>query len=204
MSVAQRLYEGVNIGARRRPGRSHHLYAHRFDAGGAKRAAGGQSVHIRVVRPGTSARETAVVYRTRSRRAQEAHEGGPTHVRIQNPRKVSRHTWTGAKNRLYELIWRQFVGSQMKPARIRRLTILIEGTKNGASIPYRFRAGDERDRVPGPFRGYTSGSQNKQGRGDRPASPALPGPARWTARAKASTESSTSPSRAAAIIRRPA
>ena len=149
MSVAQRLYEGVNIGAE--GGQVGLITYMRTDSTQVARSA---QQEARAFISESFGRELVPgrppLYRTRSRRAQEAHEAvRPTSV-FRTPESVAPYL-DRRQNRLYELIWRQFVGSQMKPARIRRLTILIEGTKNGASIPYRFRAGTSETVFQGHF-----------------------------------------------------
>lgn len=65
-------------------------------------------------------------YKTKSKGAQEAHEA----VRPTNPRKKS--VSSGDMKKLYDLIWRRSVSSQMKPAKLLR-TKVIAG--NGQDIP---------------------------------------------------------------------
>ena len=149
MSVAQRLYEGVNIGAE--GGQVGVITYMRTDSTQVARSAQQEArafISEAFGRDLVPARPP--LYRTKSRSAQEAHEAiRPTSV-YRTPESVAPYL-DRRQNRLYELIWRQFVGSQMKPARIRRLTVLIEGSKHGASIPYRFRAGTSETVFQGHF-----------------------------------------------------
>ncbi|MCY3800071.1 MAG: type I DNA topoisomerase [Chloroflexi bacterium] len=149
MSVAQRLYEGVNIGAE--GGQVGLITYMRTDSTQVARSAQQEArafISEAFGRDLVPARPP--LYRTKSRSAQEAHEAiRPTSV-YRTPESVAPYL-DRRQNRLYELIWRQFVGSQMKPARIRRLTVLIEGSKHGASIPYRFRAGTSETVFQGHF-----------------------------------------------------
>ena len=149
MRVAQRLYEGINIGAE--GGQIGLITYMRTDSTQVARSAQQQA---RAFIAESFGRELVPakppLYRTKSRTAQEAHEAiRPTSV-YRTPESVAPYL-DRRQNRLYELIWRQFVGSQMKPARIRRLTVLIDGSKEGASIPYRFRATTSKTVFQGHF-----------------------------------------------------
>ncbi|MCY4107472.1 MAG: type I DNA topoisomerase [Chloroflexi bacterium] len=149
MSVAQRLYEGVNIGTE--GGQVGLITYMRTDSTQVARSA---QQEARAFISESFGRELVPtrppLYRTKSRSAQEAHEAvRPTSV-YRTPESVAPYL-DRRQNRLYELIWRQFVGSQMKPARIRRLTVFIEGSKHGESIPYRFRAGTSETVFQGHF-----------------------------------------------------
>ncbi len=68
-------------------------------------------------------------YKTKSKGAQEAHEA----IR---PSYIDRQTieGTAAEKRLYELIWKRTVASQMVPAEIDRTTVVIEGVENKAQF----------------------------------------------------------------------
>ncbi len=149
MSVAQRLYEGVNIGTE--GGQVGLITYMRTDSTQVARSAQQEARSFISESFGRELVPTRPpLYRTKSRSAQEAHEAvRPTSV-YRTPESVAPYL-DRRQNRLYELIWRQFVGSQMKPARIRRLTVLIEGSKHGESIPYRFRAGTSETVFQGHF-----------------------------------------------------
>ena len=71
MMLAQRLYEGVDLGEEG-VGRPHHLHAHRLDARGGGRAQRRAGLHPEDFWPGLSARE-AIHYRSK-KGAQDAHE----------------------------------------------------------------------------------------------------------------------------------
>jgi DNA topoisomerase-1 len=72
--------------------------------------------------------ETARIYKTKAKNAQEAHEA----IR---PTSLLRHPSTlrleGDLSRLYELVWRRMVASQMESARIERTTVDLD-TPDGA------------------------------------------------------------------------
>lgn len=65
-------------------------------------------------------------YRTKARRAQEAHEAiRPTGV-MRTPAEVKKHL-TRDQYRLYQLIWSRFVASQMAPAVYDTITVEVDG-----------------------------------------------------------------------------
>ncbi|MBI2048033.1 MAG: type I DNA topoisomerase, partial [Parcubacteria group bacterium] len=70
----------------------------------------------------------ARVYKTKSKNAQEAHEAiRPTHVSVKNSGA------TDEQKKLYGLIWRRFISSQMKDAQLLKTKITI--TINKGEIP---------------------------------------------------------------------
>ena len=83
------------------------------------------------------------VYQTHVARAQEAHEAiRPTSV-LRTPEAIRAHL-TAQQARLYELIWRRFLASQMKPALYDTLTVDIV-----AATKYLFRATSQTLVFPG-------------------------------------------------------
>ncbi len=68
-------------------------------------------------------------YKTKSKGAQEAHEA----IR---PSYIERHEIEGsaAEKRLYDLIWKRTVASQMVPAELDRTQIVIESSRGGAQF----------------------------------------------------------------------
>ena len=118
MSTAQRLYEGVDIG-----GETVGLISYmRTDStmlsgeaiGGCRRLI--ERDYGGAYLPGKPRR-----YRTRARNAQEAHEAiRPTDL-FRRPADVARHL-TGEQAKLYELIWKRTVASQMASAVLDQVT----------------------------------------------------------------------------------
>ncbi len=87
-------------------------------------------------------------YRTRARRAQEAHEAiRPTSV-YRTPESVARYL-TRDQLRLYELIWKRFVASQMTPAIYDTMTVDVAAGPREEERPYLFRATGSAVRFPG-------------------------------------------------------
>ncbi|HET6316153.1 MAG TPA: type I DNA topoisomerase, partial [Chloroflexota bacterium] len=81
-------------------------------------------------------------YRTRSRLAQEAHEAiRPTDV-FNEPEAV-RHHLSADQYRLYDLIWKRFLASQMTSALFDITTVDVDAQASGKPV-YRFRASGSR------------------------------------------------------------
>ena len=87
------------------------------------------------------------VYKTRAKGAQEAHEAiRPTSV-LRTPEKMKPHL-SRDQYRLYDLIWRRFVASQMAPALYDTISVeILAGTE--IEKPYLFRASGSTLRFPG-------------------------------------------------------
>jgi DNA topoisomerase-1 len=148
MLVAQQLYEGIDVA----DGESVGLITYmRTDSTVVAQSAIDEARKFIQEQHGpTMLSEAPRTYTTRSRLAQEAHEAiRPTSV-YRQPDQVSRFL-SREQARLYELIWKRFVATQMAPARIEITTVDVlatptaasgtNGRSDGASVPtYRFRA----------------------------------------------------------------
>jgi DNA topoisomerase-1 len=120
MQAAQKLYEGIDIG-----GETVGLITY-------MRTDGVQSApealdEAREVIGGVYGKEyvpeTARIYKTKAKNAQEAHEAiRPTSL-ARNPGSLKLESDLG---RLYELIWKRMIASQMEASRIERTTIELE------------------------------------------------------------------------------
>jgi DNA topoisomerase-1 len=124
MMVAQQLYEGIDLG-----GESVGLITYmRTDSTQVAESAQAEARQFIRERYGDeSVPAQARVYRTRSRLAQEAHEAiRPTSV-YREPAAVKGRL-TPEQFRLYELIWKRFVASQMASARFDVTTVEVEAT----------------------------------------------------------------------------
>jgi DNA topoisomerase-1 len=120
MQAAQKLYEGVDIG-----GETVGLITYMRTDG--VQAAPEALDEARTVIGGLYGREyvpeTARIYKTKAKNAQEAHEAiRPTSL-ARNPGRLRLE---GDLGRLYELIWKRMIASQMESARIERTTIDLE------------------------------------------------------------------------------
>lgn len=127
MQVAQRLYEGIDLG-----GETVGLITYMRTDGvqmapeaiDAARAAIGEQFGARYVP------EKARVYSTKAKNAQEAHEAvRPTDFN-RTPDQVKRYL-DADQLRLYDLIWKRGIASQMASAEIERTTVEILADNNG-------------------------------------------------------------------------
>ncbi|MDX6768518.1 MAG: type I DNA topoisomerase [Elusimicrobiota bacterium] len=110
MRVAQSLYEGVDLGGKEPVGLITYMRTDSFSI--AKTAAEECAAYVKDVYGGTFAPAEPPTYQTKSRGAQEAHEAiRPTSV-LRTPDEV-RKFLNPDQARLYELIWKRFVASQM-------------------------------------------------------------------------------------------
>lgn len=136
MRVAQQLYEGVVVGGGNRTGLITYMRTDslniareaRIEVAGFIKERYGQDLYP----------QKPNVYKTKSRNAQEAHEAiRPTSVN-RTPEAMEQHL-DPSQLRLYSLIWRQFVASQMVPARLKTVTATIVPQSNENSS-YQFRS----------------------------------------------------------------
>ncbi|HEY1927608.1 MAG TPA: type I DNA topoisomerase [Caulobacteraceae bacterium] len=120
MQAAQKLYEGVDIG-----GETVGLITYMRTDGvqSAPEALDEARSVIGSLYGREYVPESARIYKTKAKNAQEAHEAiRPTSL-DRNPGRLRLESDLG---RLYELIWKRMVASQMEAARIERTTIEIE------------------------------------------------------------------------------
>jgi DNA topoisomerase-1 len=121
MRAAQKLYEGVDIG-----GETVGLITYMRTDGvqSAPEALAEAREVIGNIYGAAYVPETARHYRVKAKNAQEAHEAiRPTSL-ARNPGSLRLEPDLG---RLYELIWKRMIASQMEAARIERTTIDLEG-----------------------------------------------------------------------------
>lgn len=96
------------------------------------------------------------VYRTRVRNAQEAHEAiRPAGHPFRSPEEL-RGVLSPDEWRLYELIWKRTIASQMRDAVGKRLTVEVEFG------PARFQAWGKTIEFPGFLRAYVEGSDDPE------------------------------------------
>lgn len=104
-------------------------------------------------------------YKTKTKGAQEAHEA----IR---PSYIERQTIEGtpAEKKLYDLIWKRTVASQMVPAELDRTTIVIDIAGSDAQ----FVATGEVIRFDGFLKLYSESTDEEPGEEDRASSPKWP------------------------------
>ena len=150
MRLAQKLYEGVDLGHGSASGLITYMRTDSFTI--AKEAVEQAREFIRQRHGDEFLPETPNVFRNRSS-AQEAHEA----IRPTDPARMpeslqgvlDRDEW-----RLYDLVWRRFMASQMAPARIAQRTVEIEaaGGAGAGSETFLFRATASEIEFPGFMR----------------------------------------------------
>jgi DNA topoisomerase-1 len=146
MQVAQKLYEGGYITYMRTD--SPTLSNEAIDA--ARR-----SVEKRYGKDYLPAKPR--LYSGKVRNAQEAHEAiRPAGTEMKTARE---HKLTGEEARLYDLIWKRTVASQMQNARLRQTAVTIEAQPEGEPTAT-FRSNGQIIEFPGFFRAYVEGSDD--------------------------------------------
>ena len=155
MAVAQQLYEGVDIG-----GEGIGLITYmRTDSVTVAETAVAEVRRVIAAKYGAAmVPERPRVYKTKSRLAQEAHEAiRPTSAQ-RDPEQL-RARLTPEQFRLYELIWKRFVASQMASAVFDVTTADIDAGRAGASR-YTFRANGSVMRFAGFLSVYLEGKED--------------------------------------------
>jgi DNA topoisomerase-1 len=152
MSVAQQLYEGVDIGGEE--GAVGLITYMRTDSTNVAQEAQAEARELIASRYGAQyvpAKPPA--YKTRSKGAQEAHEAiRPTSAK-RLPENL-RRALSADQFRLYDLIWKRFLASQMAPAVFDSTTVDIGAGRNLTAqtldaAPYTFRATGSVLKFPG-------------------------------------------------------
>ena len=109
------------------------------------------------------------VYQTKVKNAQEAHEAiRPAGHPFDLP-GIAPRTAPPDEFKLYDLIWKRTVASQMADARGHRMTITVEG---GGAV---FQVSGKTIEFPGYLRAYVEGSDDPEGRTGRPRGSAAAG-----------------------------
>lgn len=137
MQVAQELYEGVKLAE----GKATGLITYIRTDSVAVTAEAQQAARAVVTKffGETYLPPKPPVYQTRDKTAQEAHEAIRPVDPWQTPKAVEPYL-TLSQYRLYRLIWRRFIASQMKPALYDTMTVDIETLIQGSPTVYLFRA----------------------------------------------------------------
>ena len=145
MRLAQQLYEGIDLGDGQPVGLITYM---RTDSTNVAATAQQEArAYIAEVHGESFLPPQPPTYKTRTKRAQEAHEAiRPTSVRRMPAAMkpfLSRDQW-----RLYDLIWRRFIASQMANAIYDTRSVEVSAGK-GERRPYLFRASGSKVRFPG-------------------------------------------------------
>jgi len=153
MQVAQKLYEGVAIGEEGTVGLISYM---RTDSVSLSAEALGEIRDVIARDYGTRALpDKPNFYQTRSKNAQEAHEAVRPTSALRTPAQVSRFL-SDDERRLYELIWKRAVASQMVPATLNTVSVDL-----AAGSEHSFRASGTTVIDPGFLAVYEEGKDAK-------------------------------------------
>lgn len=153
MQVAQKLYEGVNVGDEGTVGLITYM---RTDSVSLSVDALGEIRDVIARDFGTdSLPDKPNFYQTKSKNAQEAHEAVRPTSALRTPKSVSRFL-SDDERKLYELIWKRTVACQMIPATLNTVSVDL-----AAGSEHSFRASGTTVVVPGFLAVYEEGKDTK-------------------------------------------
>jgi DNA topoisomerase-1 len=153
MQVAQKLYEGVAIGDEGTVGLISYM---RTDSVSLSSEALSEMRDVIARDFGTRALpDKPNFYQTKSKNAQEAHEAVRPTSALRTPSQVARYL-TDDERRLYELIWKRAVASQMVPATLNTVSVDL-----AAGSEHSFRASGTTVIDPGFLAVYEEGRDTK-------------------------------------------
>jgi DNA topoisomerase-1 len=153
MQVAQKLYEGVNVGDEGTVGLISYM---RTDSVSLSIEALGEIRDVIARDFGTHALpDKPNFYQTKSKNAQEAHEAVRPTSALRTPAQVSRYL-SDDERKLYELIWKRAVACQMVPATLNTVSVDL-----AAGSEHSFRASGTTVIDPGFLAVYEEGKDAK-------------------------------------------
>ncbi len=154
MRIAQRLYEGIDLG-----GDPVGLITYmRTDSMALSKRALAEAQAVIAERYGAPFTDGPRTYKTKSKGAQEAHEAiRPTEL-ARTPDQMRRYL-TDDEAKLYELIWKRTVASQMTEAKLMRTAVEIAAS-GGDGPNGTFTATGKTIEFPGFLRVYVEGSDD--------------------------------------------
>jgi DNA topoisomerase-1 len=161
MSIAQELYEGVNLGPDGTQGLITYMRTDSTNVAGSAQQAARAVISTKYGVEYVPARTP--LYTKRSKGAQEAHEAIRPTAPQRDPESVKQYL-SGPQYKLYQLIWQRFIASQMAPARLDNTRIDVAATPEGApdrtTPPYIFRATGSIVTFPGWMKVYQKGRED--------------------------------------------
>jgi DNA topoisomerase-1 len=127
MGVAQQLYEGINLGPKENVGLITYM---RTDSIRISQEAIEKVRKFIALSYGPAYLPAHAVKRAQKGKAQDAHEAiRPTYIDAEyEPKKLKKYL-SADQLKIYELIWRRFVASQMKPAEVDKTTVYVKADK---------------------------------------------------------------------------
>jgi len=158
MQVAQKLYEGVNIGAEGTVGLISYM---RTDSVSVSSEALGEIRDVIARDYGAMALpDKPNFYQTKSKNAQEAHEAIRPTAALRTPAQIAGHL-SDDERKLYDLIWKRAVASQMVPATLNTVTVDL-----AAGSEHSFRASGTTIVAPGFLAVYEEGKDTRSAEDD--------------------------------------
>ena len=155
MAVAQQLYQGIDVGNGGETGLITYMRTDSTNIADAAQASARDFIENTYGADYLPAE--APVYETKSKRAQEAHEAiRPTSV-ARTPKSIKSFL-KGDQYRLYKLIWKRFVASQMAAAVYDTLNVIIGA--DGQEHAYVLRSSGSRLTFPGFLKVYKRSNGN--------------------------------------------
>ncbi|WP_447729463.1 DNA topoisomerase I [Pseudoxanthomonas suwonensis] len=153
MQVAQKLYEGVTLGDEGTVGLISYM---RTDSVNLSQEAVAEIRDVIARDYGTaSVPDKPNVYQTKSKNAQEAHEAIRPTSALRTPASIARFL-TDDERRLYELVWKRAVASQMVPATLNTVSVDL-----AAGSEHVFRASGTTVVFPGFLAVYEEGKDTR-------------------------------------------
>lgn len=151
MRIAQDLYEGQDIGTGERIGLITYM---RTDSTRVAKEAQGLAREWIKKNLGKEFAPPRIPHYKNKKASQDAHEAiRPTRIKLE-PEKVKDYL-SGEHYKLYDLIWRRFMASQMAKAVIDKINLDIRGVPRSAQEKvYRFKAEGRKVRFPGFLKVY--------------------------------------------------
>jgi DNA topoisomerase-1 len=159
MRVAQQLYEGINIGPEGRVGLITYMRTDSVNVSAQAQAEARKYIGDKYGDTYLPAKPPR--HKSRAKRAQEAHEAiRPTSV-WREPKAIKQYL-DSRQFRLYNLIWRRFVASQMAAAVMDTTSVDIKAGDPKVEMPYLFRATGSVVKFPGFLRVYEDIRKKKE------------------------------------------
>ena len=154
MRIAQQLYEGIDVGEGSAVGLITYM---RTDSVSLSQEAITEMREVIAARYGAETLpESQQVYRTRSKNAQEAHEAIRPTSAARHPEELRAYL-SEEQRRLYDLIWKRAVASQMKHATIHTVAVDLAADAEGQ---HQFRATGSTVADPGFMVVYREGTDD--------------------------------------------
>ncbi|HVO32898.1 MAG TPA: type I DNA topoisomerase, partial [Elusimicrobiota bacterium] len=152
MVVAQQLYEGVELGEAGSVGLITYMRTDSLNIAVSAQKEARDFIKSRY--GGSALPPSSPVYKSKSKGAQEAHEAiRPTSV-ARTPESIKPFL-TSEQSRLYDLIWRRFVASQMADALFDTVGVDIDAKIPGEVVSGLFHASGRTVKIPGFLKVYT-------------------------------------------------